>query len=116
MENQTLSAQAEQIMRRLSLVSFMSAMLSEEQRREEEAAAEKSLDALALEDPELATEICNKTDYFPKKVPAGWFYIGHHVIVDTWRLSLLKTPEDKLRFIHLCKVMAALQGHGDKIT
>ena len=115
MENQTLSAQAEQILRRLSFVSFMSAMLSEEQRQAEATAAEESLDALALEDPELATEICNRTDYFPKKVPAGWFYIGHHVIVDAWRLSLLKTPEDKLRFIQLCKIMASMQGQGNKI-
>lgn len=116
MENQTLSEQAEKILRRLSFVSFMSAMLSEEQRQAEKAAAEEELNALALEDPELATEIYNRTDYFSKNVPAGWYYIGHNVIVDTWRLSLLKTPEDKLRFIHLCKVMAALQGHGDKIT
>lgn len=116
MEKQELSAQAENILRRLSLVSLITPMLSEEQKQAEKAAAEAELNALALEDPELATEICNRTDYFPKNVPAGWYYIGHNVIVDTWRLSLLKTPEDKLRFIHLCKVMAALQGHGDKIT
>lgn len=116
MESPTLSAQAEKILRRLSFVSFMSAALSEEQRQAEQAAAEAPLNALALEDPKLATEICNKTDYFPKKIPDGWFYIGHRIIVDTWRLSLLKTPEDKLHFIQLCKVMATLQGHGDKIT
>lgn len=116
MKSPALSAHAEKILRRLSFVSFMSAMLSEEQRQAEKAAAEEELNALALEDPELATEICNRTDYFPNNVPAGWYYIGHNVIVDAWRLSLLKTPEDKLHFIQLCKVMATLQGHGDKIT
>lgn len=116
MESPTLSAQAEKILRRLSFVSLMSAMLSDEQRQAEQAAAEEQLNVLALEDPKLATEICNKADYFPKKIPDGWFYIGHHVIVDTWRLSLLKTPEDRLRFIQLCKTMVTLQGHGDLIT
>ena len=116
MENVELPEQAEKILGRLSFLSFISAMLPEEQRKTEAAAAEEELNSLALEDPELATEICNRTDYFPNNIPPGWFYIGHHVIVDTWRLSLLKTPEDKLQFIRLCKVMATMQGHGDKIT
>lgn len=114
MEKQEHPAQAENILRRLSLVSLMSPMLSEEQKQVEKAAAEAELDALALENPELATEICNRTDYFPKPVPDGWYYIGHHVIVDEWRLSKLKTPEDRLHFIQLCKAMVMIQGH-DKL-
>lgn len=114
MERKELSAQAENILKRLSLVSLITPMLSEEQKQAEEAAAEAELNALALEDPELATEICNRTDYFPKPVPDGWYYIGHHVIVDEWRLSKLKTPEDRLHFIQLCKAMVMIQGH-DKL-
>lgn len=56
MEKQELSAQAENILRRLSLVSLITPMLSEEQKQSEKAAAEAELNALALEDPELATE------------------------------------------------------------
>ena len=113
MEKQELSAQAENILRRLSLVSLITPMLSEEQKQSEKAAAEAELNASRR--PALATEICNRTDYFPKPMPDGWYYIGHNVIVDEWRLSKLKAPEDRLHFIQLCKAMAMIQGHGKLI-
>lgn len=61
--------------------------------------ADAALDALALEDPEEATRIYRRSDYFTDDIGEFDVYIGHDSFCNRLDLKKLDTPEKRAAFI-----------------
>lgn len=95
---------AEELIQQLDLCYMLYGLMiqgqmpAEEWNRESEA-AEAALDAIALKDPELATYIHRKTEYFTSPLPEGYVYIGQRVALSPREKEIYNTPSKRAQYI-----------------